>query len=74
MSFDDAPDGGQFTRGDRAEAPDRLEREADAFFETIAGAYDELADAEPDRITVIDAAQPAERVLADAVDALADLV
>ena len=54
--------------------PDRLEREPPEFFEAVAGAYDELAAADPDRIAVIDAAQPPERVLADALAALARLV
>jgi dTMP kinase len=54
--------------------PDRLEREADAFFEAIAGAYDALAAAEPDRIAVIDAAQPPGQVLADAMAAVAGLL
>jgi len=54
--------------------PDRLEREPPEFFEAVAGAYDELAAADPDRIAVIDAAQPPERVLADALAALERLV
>jgi len=49
---------------------DRLEREDGAFFAAIARAYDELAAAEPDRIAVIDASQPPDRVLADALAAL----
>ena len=53
--------------------PDRLEREPPEFFEAVAGAYDELAAADPDRIAVIDAAQPPERVLADALAAIGDL-
>ena len=53
--------------------PDRLEREPSAFFEAVAGAYDELAAADPDRIAVIDAAQPPERVLADALAAVGDV-
>jgi dTMP kinase len=52
---------------------DRLEREPPEFFEAVAGAYDELAAAEPDRIAVIDAAQPPERVLADALAAIGDV-
>ena len=48
------------------EAPDRLEREAEAFFARIAAAYDELAAAEPERIRAIDATQPPEAVLAAA--------
>jgi dTMP kinase len=57
----------------RDEVPDRLEREAATFFATIAEAYDALAAAEPQRIRVLDGAAPVERVLADAVAALADL-
>jgi dTMP kinase len=49
---------------------DRLEQEDGGFFHAIARAYDELAAAEPDRIVVIDASQPPERVLADALAAL----
>ena len=49
---------------------DRLERSDAAFFAAVAAAYDELAEAEPDRIAVIDAAQPPEAVLADALAAL----
>ena len=58
----------------RGETPDRLEREDGAFFAAIAGAYDELAAAERDRIRVIDASAPPDAVLADAVGALADLL
>ena len=49
---------------------DRLEQEDGDFFRAIARAYDELAAAEPDRFAVIDASQPPERVLADALAAL----
>jgi len=57
----------------RGEPPDRLEREAETFFDTIAAAYDELAAREPQRIRVIDAAQPAPDLLQAAIDTLADL-
>jgi dTMP kinase len=53
--------------GGRGEEADRLEREAAAFWTRVAGAYDALAAAEPERIAVIDASQPPERVLADAL-------
>jgi dTMP kinase len=53
--------------------PDRLEREPPEFFGAVAAAYDELAAAEPDRIAVIDAAQPPDRVLADALAAIGDV-
>jgi dTMP kinase len=49
---------------------DRLEREQSGFFAAIAEAYDALAAAEPERIAVIDARQPPEAVLADALAAL----
>jgi dTMP kinase len=49
---------------------DRLEQEDGGFFRAIARAYDELAAAEPERIAVIDASQPPDRVLADALAAL----
>ena len=58
----------------RVEAADRLEREALPFFETIAAAYDALAAAEPTRIAVIDAEQPATAVLADCLTALEPLL
>jgi len=51
-------------------APDRLEQAGEEFFAAVARAYDALAAAEPERFAVIDAAQPPERVLADAVAAL----
>jgi dTMP kinase len=49
---------------------DRLEREGLGFFAAIAAAYDELAAAEPERFAVIDAAQPPDAVLHDALQAL----
>jgi dTMP kinase len=49
---------------------DRLEQEDGAFFAAIARAYDDLAAAEPERFAVIDASQPPDRVLADALAAL----
>ncbi|MEA2156770.1 MAG: dTMP kinase [Solirubrobacteraceae bacterium] len=53
--------------------PDRLERENEGFFATIAAAYDELAEREPQRIRVLDAQQPPADLLASALQALADL-
>ncbi len=58
----------------RPEPVDRLEREQDGFFRRIEQAYCELWTEDPDRIRKIDAARPPERVLADALDALADLL
>jgi dTMP kinase len=58
----------------RGEAPDRLELEDEEFFARIAAGYDALARAEPKRLRVLDAAQPADRVLAAALAAVGDLV
>jgi dTMP kinase len=58
----------------RGEAPDRLEREADAFFAAIAEAYDALAAADGARIRVIDARAAPDAVLEQALGALADLL
>lgn len=52
-------------------APDRLEREGDAFFVAVGAAYDALAEAEPERFVVLDAAAPPEAVLAHAREAVA---
>jgi dTMP kinase len=69
-----SPAAGRARQRDRALEPDRLEREDEDFFARIAGAYDELARAEPARIRVIDAEQAPAQVLADALAALADLL
>jgi dTMP kinase len=58
----------------RGEAADRLELEGEEFFERIAAGYDALARAERVRVRVIDAGQPAERVLELGLAALADLL
>ena len=58
----------------RAEEPDRLEREQNDFFSRTAAAYLELAAEDPGRIRKIDAARPADEVLAAALEALADLL
>jgi dTMP kinase len=57
----------------RGEA-DRLEREALPFFVAIAEAYDALAAAEPERISVIDATPSPEAVLAASLAALEPLL
>ena len=69
-----SPAAGRQRQRERAAAPDRLEREPDDFFEAIASAYEELARAEPERIRTIDAAQPPEQVLRDALAAVDDLL
>lgn len=56
----------------RGEA-DRIEVEADAFFERIRATYRDRAAAEPGRFRIIDARQPQPAVLAAAAQALAEL-
>jgi dTMP kinase len=58
----------------RTEPLDRLEREQEWFFLRTASAYLELWTRDMDRIRKIDASQPPERVLAAALDQLADLI
>jgi dTMP kinase len=69
-----SPAVGRERQQERALGPDRLERESESFFTTIAEAYDELARSEPDRIRTIDASQPPEDVLRDALAAVEDLL
>jgi dTMP kinase len=59
---------------ERANEPDRLEREGEGFFQAVAAAYDALARAEPARMHTIDAAQPPARVLEAALAAIEDLL
>jgi dTMP kinase len=60
--------GRERTRGrDLALGPDRIERERDDFFEHVRRAFLARARAEPERVKVIDASQPAAAVAEDAV-------
>jgi dTMP kinase len=59
---------------DRGEAPDRMEQERDPFFARVESAYDALATGEPERFRTLDAHRDAPAVLADALDALADVL
>jgi dTMP kinase len=67
------PAAGRARAEGRGEAPDRLEAEDDGFFSAIARSYDELAAAEPGRFRVLDATLGPERLVAEALSALADL-
>jgi dTMP kinase len=58
----------------RPEGADRLEREELAFFAAVAEAYDALAAAEPERVSVVDASAEPEAVLAASVAALEPLL
>jgi dTMP kinase len=57
----------------RGDEPDRLEQEQEPFFAAVAMAYEALAREEPQRIRVIDAQSPPERVLSEALAAIEDL-
>jgi dTMP kinase len=60
--------------GARAQAPDRIEQEGEDFFARTAAAYRRLAEAEPERIRVLDAGLEPAPLLAAALDAIGDLV
>lgn len=69
-----SPRSGRARQQARAGAPDRMELEGEEFFARIDAAYRDLARAEPRRIALLDAEQPPERVLSDALGAIADLL
>lgn len=58
----------------RGEERDRLEREGERFFATIAAAYDELAREEPRRIRCIDGEQSPALVLEQALEEIEDVL
>lgn len=68
-----SPRTGRERQDERGREPDRLEREGESFFAAIAAAYEALARAEPERIRAIDAEQPPETVLREALAAVEDL-
>jgi dTMP kinase len=68
------PEVGRARARARQEPADRLELEPDDFFARIASAYEQLAAGDPERIRRIDATQPPDAVLTDALEAIADLL
>lgn len=58
----------------RREAPDRLEREDDAFFERVRAGYELIARSEPERVRRLAAEQAPPEVLESALAELADLM
>lgn len=69
--FDVTPDIGLGRiRKDHEGAMDRLEKEALSFHQRVYDSYMEIVKNNPDRIKTIDAAQPVEKVVADALDVI----
>jgi dTMP kinase len=68
------PQRGRSRSSSRAQAPDRLEREQDDFFERTIAAYKKLHEQDPQRIRTIDASMAPDQVLAAALGELADLL
>jgi dTMP kinase len=68
------PETGRARSSARTGPPDRLEQEQEQFFTRTAAAYGRLMAEDPDRIRSIDASQPPDRVLAAALEAIADLL
>jgi dTMP kinase len=69
-----SPAGGRARQERRALQADRLELEGEEFFARIDAAYRALAQVEPQRIVLLDAERPPERVLRDALAAIEDLL
>jgi dTMP kinase len=74
LLLDLAPAEGLTRARGRGEGGDRFEDETLAFFTRVRQGYRDLANAEPDRFAVLDAAQPAAAVLGCAQTALAGLL
>ena len=72
--LDVAPATGRARQADRGAAPDRLEREDEAFFAAVAEGYRELAVADPDRLRVVDAGGSVDEVAEKVLVAVADLL
>jgi dTMP kinase len=68
------PRAGRVRQQARATEPDRIEQEDNAFFETVAATYDELASADPQRIRQLDASAGPDEVLRQALHAIEDLL
>jgi len=74
LLLDIDPATGQLRLDDRGGELDRLEREGREFFARIGDAYRRLAEREPERFRVIDARAGVDKVAADVVEAVADLI
>jgi len=68
------PAAGRARQQGRGQGPDRLEREDEGFFGRVAATYEEIAASAPARVRVIDAARPPEDVLAEALEAVAEVL
>ena len=54
----------------RQAVDDRIGGEGEAFHRRVAGAFDQLAAAEPDRFVIVDATMPLDEVVAASIDGL----
>jgi len=61
----DPVDGMRRARDRSLDAPDRIEREEAAFFETVRDGYRELAETHPERFFTVDGTRPADALEAD---------
>lgn len=70
----DLPVSAGLARARARSAPDRFEAETIAFFERVRAGYLAVAQAEPQRVSVIDASQPEAQVRAAVLGVIAQLV
>jgi dTMP kinase len=69
-----SPPAGRVRQRERQDTQDRIEGEDDSFFDAVADTYRQLAGADRARIRCIDATEAPDRVLAAALEAIADLL
>ena len=67
------PGAGRARQAGRGAPPDRMELQDETFHAAVAAAYERLAELEPERVRVLDAAASPEDVLAQALRELEDL-
>lgn len=68
------PEGGERARARDGEALDRIGRRPQAYHDAVEAAFRAIAEAEPERVRLVDASGSAETVTARLLQALADLL